>query len=182
MEYKYLLELLKSGLAEEFYAELKNTLVPFQPAQRYGRNILENSSFIVSSAFADTKLHGNGFVARLSGSTAEFISIWLLMNCGPEPFFTDEKGCLALRFSPILAGWLFDRSGRYSFNFLSYIRITYINPSRRDTFGKNGVKVKKISLRDPENNLVEASSDTLLSPYAVQVRERRIKEIEITLG
>ncbi|MBM3255466.1 MAG: hypothetical protein FJZ08_04120, partial [Candidatus Omnitrophica bacterium] len=79
MEYKYLLETLKKGLYEEFFEDFKNVLIPFQDPQRYGRSILENSSFIVSSAFVDKNLHGNGYVARLSGSTAEFIQLWLIM-------------------------------------------------------------------------------------------------------
>ena len=65
MEYKYLLEMLKQGLYEDFYAEFKNTLIPFLDPQKYGRSILENSSFLVSSAFPNNGLHGNGFVARL---------------------------------------------------------------------------------------------------------------------
>src|SRR3989344_1069318 len=71
MEYKYLLEMLKGGLHDEFFQDFKKALVPFQPAERYGRSVLENSSFIVSSVFPDPSYHGVGFVARLSGSTAE---------------------------------------------------------------------------------------------------------------
>ncbi|MDP2044231.1 MAG: cellobiose phosphorylase, partial [Candidatus Omnitrophota bacterium] len=96
MEYKYILELLKTGLVKEFYSEFKNVLIPFQDPQRYGRSILENSSFLVSSAFPDKKLHGNGFVARLSGSTAEFLHIWLVMNTGANPFILDRNGQLNL--------------------------------------------------------------------------------------
>ena len=131
---------------EKFYGELKNLLIPFQAPARYGRSILENSSFIVSSAFPDRNLHGNGFVARLSGSTAEFLQIWLTMNVGRHPFFLSEGNTLQLRLKPILAGWLFNKKGIYSFNFLSKIRVTYYNPKKKDTFGKNAVKVKKIIL------------------------------------
>mgnify|MGYP001608200267 FL=1 len=109
MEYKYLLELLKAGLYEEFYLDFKNVLIPFQKPEKYGRSILENSSFLVSSAFPNKKLHGNGFVARLSGSTAEFLEIWLQINLGPKPFFLNEKNELNLRFNPILSGWLFNK-------------------------------------------------------------------------
>ena len=90
MEYKYLLELLKNGLFREFYSDFFNTLIPFQDPRVYGRSIRENSSFIVSSAHPEKSLHGAGFVARLSGSTAEFIHMWLLMNTGPEPFFLER--------------------------------------------------------------------------------------------
>ncbi|MFA5095777.1 MAG: cellobiose phosphorylase [Candidatus Omnitrophota bacterium] len=179
MEYKYLLELLKRGLYEEFYADLKNTLIPFQKPAVYGRSILENSSFLVSSAFPDKRLHGNGFVARLSGSTAEFLEIWLTMNIGKNPFFLNEGG-LALRFEPKLAGWLFDKKGRYSFNFLGRIKVTYLNPRRKDTFGKDPLKVVKIVLWE-NGRPIELNSPVIPPPYAEKTRSRQINKIDIYL-
>ena len=72
MEYKYFLELLRRGLPKEFFTEIQGALVPFLDPVSYGRSILQNSSFIASSAHEDKNLHGQGFVARLSGSTARF--------------------------------------------------------------------------------------------------------------
>ncbi len=180
MEYKYILELLKGGLIEEFYAEFKNVLIPFQNPQRYGRSILENSSFLVSSAFADKKLHGNGFVARLSGSTAEFLQIWLIMNAGLHPFSLDKTGQLNLTFKPNLAGWLFDRKGKYCFNFLSQIRVTYHNPERKNTFGKGCARIEKIIIFE-NNQPIEVNSAILSQPYAQKIRSRQIKQIDIFL-
>jgi len=182
MEYKYLLEILKSGLYEEFYEDFKNVLIPFQDPQRYGRSILENSSFLVSSAFPDKTLHGNGFVARLSGSTAEFLQIWLIMNAGLKPFILNNKGELNLQFKPALKGWLFNRKNKnYSFNFLSKVRVTYHNPKGKDTFGKNAAKINKIAFQDKNGDPVQISSDIIPSPYAQQIRSRQIKEIDIFL-
>jgi hypothetical protein len=107
MEYKYLLEVLRSGLYEEFFSDFKNCLVPFLNPKQYTRSILENSSFIVSSANSDKGLHGAGFVARLSGSTAELIHIWLVMNMGLKPFYLNKQEELCLEFKPILPGFLF---------------------------------------------------------------------------
>lgn len=181
MEYKYLLETLKQGLYEEFYGDFKNVLIPFQKPEQYGRSILENSSFLVSSAFPDENLHGNGYVARLSGSTAEFLQIWLIMNAGIDPFFLNEKTQLNLRFEPKLCGWLFDRKGLYSFNFLGKIRVVYYNPKRKDTFGRNQARIRKITFNDRNAKSVEINSDTIPAPYAEQVRARLIKEIQIYL-
>jgi hypothetical protein len=181
MEYKYLLETLKQGLYEEFYQDFKNALIPFQRPQNYGRSILENSSFLVGSVFPDKNLHGNGFVARLSGSTAEFLQIWLIMNLGMNPFFLNEKSELNLRFSPVLSGWLFDKKGNYSFNFLSKIYVVYRNLKRKDTFGSNAARVKKIIFNDKQGNPVEISSQTIPAPYAEQIRSRQITQIEILL-
>ncbi|MGD0335969.1 MAG: cellobiose phosphorylase [Candidatus Omnitrophota bacterium] len=181
MEYKYLLEVLKQGLYKEFYGDFKNCLVPFQNPGRYGRSILENSSFLVSSAFPDKSLHGNGFVARLSGSTAEFLSIWLTMNTGNTPFFLNKDGELNLRFTPALPGWLFTKDGTYSFNFLSNIKVSYYNRKRKDTFGKNSVAIKKIVLSGRNINPVQINSDTIPSPYAQQVRSLQVSKIDLYL-
>ena len=182
MEYKYLLELLRKGLYEEFYVDFKNALIPFQKAQRYGRSILENSSFIVSSAFADKKLHGNGFVARLSGSTAEFLNIWLIMNIGQRPFILNSKEELDLQFKPILQGWLFHKkNSTYSFRFLSAIQVVYHNPKRKDTFGKNPVKIKRIIFMDKDGRPAEILSDTIPAPFAAQIRSCQINKIDIWL-
>jgi len=180
MEYKYLLELLKQGLSEEFFNELKTVLIPFQKPERYGRSILENSSFIVSSAFPDTKLHGNGFVARLSGSTAEFIEMWLLMNLGKNPFFVNEAGHLNFKCSPKLAGWMFTKKEKtYTFNLFGNTKVIYYNKRRENTFGKNCAKITKISFRDKENNLIEINSDTITEPFAEQLRNRQINTVEV---
>ncbi|MFH1198696.1 MAG: cellobiose phosphorylase [Candidatus Omnitrophota bacterium] len=180
MEYKYILELLKAGLYEDFYAEFKNILIPFQKPEIYGRSILENSSFIVSSAFPDKNMHGRGFVARLSGSTAEFLQIWLIMNIGAKGFFLNENRELNLAFEPALAGWLFDKYGDYSFNFLSEIKVTYHNPKKKDTFGRNKAQIKKVILNAAANP-IEITSNVIPSPYAEQIRQRQIKQIDIYL-
>jgi hypothetical protein len=182
MEYKYLLEVLCCGLYREFYQDFKNVLVPFQNPARYGRNILENSSFIVSSVFPDKNLHGNGFVARLSGSTAEFLNLWLFMNIGKEPFIINSKKELQLKFAPILPGWLFTKKDNtYSFNFLSKVRVVYHNRKMKDTFGKKAVKPKRIIFNDKDAKRREILSDTVPAPYAGQIRARQIKQIDIYL-
>jgi hypothetical protein len=182
MEYKYLLEVLEKELYEEFYTDFKKVLIPFMKPEIYGRSILENSSFLVSSAFPYKELHGNGFVARLSGSTAEFLHIWLLMNVGKKPFFINEKNELNLKFSPILAGWLFTPKDKiYSFNFLGKIQTVYHNPKRKNTFGKNRAEIKRIVFNDRDSKPIEIFSDTIPYPYAEQIRTCQIKRIDIYL-
>ena len=82
MTYKYILGLLKGGLYDEFYEEIKSNLVCFMDPDVYGRSTLENSSFIASSLNPNPSVRGQGFVARLSGSTAEMLSIWNAMMFG----------------------------------------------------------------------------------------------------
>jgi hypothetical protein len=58
MAYKFYLELIRGGLYAEFFKEIETGLVPFMNHSVYGRSPIEASSFIVSSAFPDDKLHG----------------------------------------------------------------------------------------------------------------------------
>jgi hypothetical protein len=146
MEYKYLLELLKAGLYRQFYEDFKKAGVCFMDPAIYGRSILENSSFIASSAFPDAGIWGRGYVARLSGSTAEFLQMWLLMTVGPRPFRMNGHSELFLEFSPAIPGEFFDGNNEFNFTFLGKIPVKYRNPSRHDTFAPDA-KIHRIDIR-----------------------------------
>lgn len=126
MEYKYLLELLKSGLYEEF-AQAFHAAVPFLNPEQYGRSPLENVSFLASSANPDPARWGRGFVARLSGSTAEFLQMWQIMSFGPSPFRW-EDGALQLALEPFLPGYLMPADGVVRAAFLGNVQVTYHAP------------------------------------------------------
>ncbi len=181
MAYKYLLELLKAGLHAEFFAEFRQALVPFQDPAVYHRSPLENCSFIVSSAHPDASLHGAGFVARLTGATAEFLSIWLVMMAGSTPFFM-HNGQLGLAFKPTLPGWLFDRAGRLTFTFLGQCAVTYHNPRRLDLFPHGGPPPIQITLQPVEGAPVQVAGGVILAPYAEMVRHGQIKAIHISFA
>ena len=125
MEYKYLLELLRCGAYERFSAYADTMLVPFLSAETYGRSLLENSSFIASSANPDPDTHGRGFVARLSGSTAEFLSMWHLMMNGDRPMRL-ENGVLTLRLTPMLPARLTEGRTEIHATLFGTTRLTYL--------------------------------------------------------
>jgi len=177
MEYKYLLEVLKAGLYDEFFEDFQNTIIPFLDPKIYGRSPTENSSFLVSSAHPDTSLHGAGFVARLSGSTAEFLSIWFIMMAGKTPFFM-EGDQLSLQLRPIIPGWLFNNDGRLSFRFLGNCWVTYHNPNRHNTYDQEA-SIKKIILQTEGERQVEIKADTISHPFAETVRTGKIKRIDV---
>lgn len=127
MEYKYLLELLKAGLYKEFMEDFKQAAVPFLSEETYGRSLLENSSFIASSANPNPKYHGKGFVARLSGSTAEFLEMWEILMFGKRPF-TVEAGELKLTFSPCIPEYLIGDDKRLECTFLGSVPVVYELP------------------------------------------------------
>lgn len=201
MEYKYLLEVLRAGLYEEFFTDLRAALPPFMPPEVYGRNILENSSFIVSSAHPEQGLHGRGFVARLSGSTTEFLSLWLEMTAGRRPFRLDEQGKLILVFEPALPAWLFttapsravffkDGQAReidippdsFAFVFLGRTPVIYRNPRGKDTYGREAVKPETIILKKTGEKDVVIKTDILTADYASAVRAGEYEQIEVILS
>ncbi len=183
MEFKYLLECLRSGLVEEFYNDLKTTLPAFMEGEVYGRSVIENSTFIASSNNPDPRTHGTGFVARLSGTNAEWVHIWHLITVGKKPFQLNEKKELVFSPQPLLPGSLFtQKENSFFFRFLSAIDVTYLNPSRKDTFGKNGAVVKKWILKDLKGKQTEVHGPVLTGDLAHQIRRRQIKTITIELN
>lgn len=177
MEYKYLLSVLKAGLYDSFYEDIQTALVPFLKPEQYGRSILENSSFIASSENPNSNVHGRGYVARLSGSTTEMISMWILMFLG-EKIFTYDNGELQLHFEPKLPGWMFDEKGEVSFKLLSQCNITYRNEKKKPTYGKDAAKVTKITIKDTAR---EVKGDLLCGKLAEDVREGLVRNLIVTM-
>ncbi|MEJ5256625.1 MAG: cellobiose phosphorylase [Fervidobacterium sp.] len=179
MEYKYMLELLRSGLYDEFFEDFKNVMIAFLDPAIYGRSPLENSSFIASSANPDEKVHGTGFVARLSGATAEFLSIWRIMMAGKNPFRVDN-GKLVLVFEPVLPGWLFDENNKISFKFLGNCTVTYVNPDRLDTY-KVDYSKQRVTLFLNDGERISLSGGLIEEKYAKMVRNGKVDRIEILI-
>jgi hypothetical protein len=172
MAYKYLLELLKAGQYNEFFADFKNVMVPFMDPKKYKRSILENSSFIVSSAHPNKANHGRGFVARLSGASAEFIDIWLYLLTGKKIFTLDANGQLVFSLKPVLPAWLF-KKGELSFQLFSTIKVTYLNPKGKDSFGR----APSSYVLTVDGREVEINSPSIPEPYSSQIRERKVSAI-----
>ncbi len=178
MEYKYLLELLRAGLYAEFFEAMQQTMPPFLDPARYGRSPLENSSFIASSAHPDPNLHGAGFVARLSGSTAEFLSIWFTMMTGGLPFTWSAKTGLGFELKPILPGWMFDAQNQLGFRLLGHTWVTYHNPSRQNTWEQRTHRIELISHAGKSLTL---EGGTLNAAYASRVRSGQVARIHMHL-
>lgn len=180
MEYKYLLELLKNGLYDEFSEAFRDAAVPFLAPGTYGRSPLENSSFIASSANPDPDIHGRGFVARLSGSTAEFLHMWQLMFFGAEPFRL-ENGQLQLAFDPFVPDYLMPKDGTLEATFLGSIPVTYHAPGLNALVpGKTKPVSYTLTIADGAEKTITAS--VLGAEDALAVREGRVKNITVTLA
>ena len=202
MEYKWLLEVLRSGLHMEFFEDIQHVLVPFIDPATYGRSVLENCSFIASSVFPDPLSHGRAFQPRLSGVTCEFLNIWTLMVAGERPFFLDSQGDLALRLQPILHAQFFTKEATprtywnatdepheitvaensFAFKFLGRVLVVYSNPGRRSTFGSEGVRPAEYSLTYLNGDKRTVAGEFLQRSLAEHVRDGKVERIDILLG
>ena len=188
MHYKFMLETLRSGLAQEYFDDLQRGLVAFHDPAVYGRSPLENSSFIASSRFPDPKVHGVGFVARLSGATAEWISMVLHMGLGAAPFRVVD-GALRFEPRPVLADWLFTTAptlgfGTDSFGFKLFgsTWVVYDNPKRRATFGPGAVAPVSFDLHFADGARATHAGGRLPEQQALALRDGKLLSLVIRLA
>lgn len=179
MEYKYLLELLKNGMYSQFAKAFRDAAVPFLTPDTYGRSPLENVSFIASSANPDPSIHGQGFVARLSGSTAEFVNMWQLMFFGPDPFrFRDGK--LSLSFDPFVPDYLMPKDGPLEATFLGSVPVTY-QADGLTALIPGITQATRYLLTFRDGAAVTVESSILEDAYARAVREGKVATITVTM-
>lgn len=174
MEYKYFLSLLCAGLYEAFFEDFETAAIPFLPPEQYKRSTLEGSSFLVSSANPDSESHGRGYVARLSGSTAEMISIWNHMFFGATPFFADEAG-LQLQFRPALPKKLVGSEDTVWATFLGHVRVVYHLNGLRELHPRQ-YRVERYVLDGTTTIL----ASILPAPWAERVRAGEIQKIDVS--
>lgn len=179
MEFKYILELIKSGLYDEFFESIKSAMPPFMDPEVYGRSILENSSFIASSSNPDEHNHGRGFVARLSGTTVEMLNIWKLMMVGNK-LFTYKDEVLTFELNPILSKDFF-KNGVIKTTLLGSIKLTYINPENKNTFGEDKGIINKLKIVDFDGNEHEFYGNKICGEMSLKIRDKKIKEIEAVI-
>ena len=180
MSYKYLLEMIRKGLHAEFFEAVQCQMPPFIDPETYGRSPLELSSFIASSAHPDPSLHGAGFVARLSGATAETLSMWWEIFTGGQPFRLRD-GQLSLALRPVLPAWLFDEKDEVAFRFLGHTRVTIHNTGRKDLLGaqRPGPLAYHLSLQD--GGSIALAGAEIPDPYARMVRDGSVSAIHIEI-
>lgn len=199
MEYKYLLEILRSGLYAQFFDDMATALIPFQDARRYGRSILENSSFLTSSEFFDKDLAGSGYYARLSGATVEFLHMLQIMSFGFRPFALDGRK-LVFAPQPVLQKAFFTaapRQARFSFaggerqvtipahaygaSLFATTLVIYENPRMKDTFGPGMVRPVRFVVRYASGKTKTVEGRVLPEPFSTDLRNRLIDQLTITL-
>ncbi len=180
MEYKYLLELIKNGLYLEFLEDFQKAAIPFLDPHIYGRSIYENSSFIASSRNPNPDYHGKGFVARLSGSTVEFLQIWKLMMFGNSNFIY-EDGALKLRFEPTIPEFFIGENSIIEAMFLGHTLVKYNLRNKKD-YIPGQYKTEKFILTYRDGHEVQIVGEVLNEEFVKDIRNKQVKMIQVAIG
>ncbi len=175
MTYKYLLGLLKSGLYEIFYEEIKTNYTCFMDPEVYGRSPIENSSFIATSSNPDPKKHGQGFVSRLSGSTAEVLSMFSYMFYGKELFKYKDKN-LIFELNPRLhKDFFLDK--KIETTLFGNIKLTYHNEYLVNTYDQNAY-IQKIVLTT-KDQIITFDQSFIEGKWAKDIRQKNVLKIDV---
>lgn len=179
MTYKYLLGLLKAEAYDAYFETMKHGFTCFMDPLIYGRSPLENSSFIATTNNPDASKHGQGFYARLSGSTAEVISMWKRMIFGPS-LFSLKDGNLAFQIKPLLTKDFFN-NGKIESRLFSDIQVTILYQGHLPTFDSRikvayyEVKLKSI------DQIQRVDGPVIQGDLAQQIRDKLVTDIRVFL-
>lgn len=179
MAYKYLLALLKAKLYDRFFEDFHRSAVPFLDPKVYGRSTLENVSFIASSANPNPKYHGKGFVARLSGSTVEFLNMWQVMMFGEQPFGVEDE-TLVLRFEPVLPSYLIGEDRKITAMFLGQTQVCYSLDQQGDYIPGN-YTVETMELQYFGGNKCKVMQSALVGKLARDVRDGKVEKLIVKI-
>lgn len=175
MSYKFFLGLFKSELYDQFYTDIRHGMTCFMDPHIYGRSPLENSSFIATSNNPDPSKHGQGFFARLSGSTSEVLSLWKLMFFGRE-LFSLENDVLTFKVAPKLPVSFF-KDGVVQTKLFSSIRVTIHYEGTQPTYDAS-VKVDAYELHDGQTS-IRIPNSVIKGKEAEAIRALRYQQIDV---
>ena len=133
-------------------------------------------------------MHGRGYVARLSGSTAEWISIVFHMALGVEPF-RFVGGQLRFEPSPTIAKWLFTKKAEGDFEkdtfavkLFGKTWIVYYNPQKRDTYAGKGLRPVRYRVRYENGRELVHEGKSLPDRLARDLRQGQLSRLTIDLA
>ncbi|MFZ9139152.1 MAG: hypothetical protein ACO207_01720, partial [Bacilli bacterium] len=177
--YKYMLGLLKAEAYPSFFEAMQHGLTCFMDPQIYGRSPLENSSFIATTNNPDSSKHGQGFYARLSGSTAEVISMWKRLLLGKK-LFSLKNHQLQFHIQPIIPLEYF-KDGKIETTLFAdiKIRLTLTEPIKPTDkiVSVSGYRLSYLNQTQP----IVIQGTTIEGEHALAIRQKRIREIEVLL-
>lgn len=177
MTYKYMLGLLKAKLYPEFFTTMRDGMTCFMDPKIYGRSPLENSSFIATTNNPDKSKHGQGFYARLSGSTAEVISMWKLMLFGPKLFFMENQE-LTFKIAPTLPANYFNQ-GRLETKLFASIDVSIHYEGQLSTYDPNVMVSHYELVNANDQSVIRVNKSNVQGDLAHAIRRRRFSQIRV---
>jgi hypothetical protein len=178
MTYKYMLGLLKAKTYQDFNATMQTGLTCFMDPKVYGRSPLENSSFIATSNNPDASKHGQGFYARLSGSTAEVLSMWKYLYLGKQ-LFSLQQGQLTFKIAPVIPATFFQQNVLETTLFAS-IKIKLI--LQDDLINAQGYTVTGYRLfSSTQTQPIAINGPLIQGDLASAIRQKQFQTIEVLL-
>ena len=175
MSYKFILGMLKSHRYDRFFEEIKDAFPCYMDPAKYGRSILENSSFIATSRNPNPRIHGKGYVARLTGTTAELLSMHVGMFFGYH-LFSCHNHVLSFHLHPVLPRHFFSAEGQVETILFGTIPLTYVTTGTSDYYT---TAVKYELLLKGKWMVIEGSS--VAGELAKIIRHKGIEAIRVTL-
>ena len=116
-------------------------------------------------------------MARLSGATAEFLTIWLRMMVGKNPF-SIKNGQLSFSVSPTIPKDLFDETGSIEFVFLNSCSFKYILSTGEDLLPTTHRPQQWVIIeKNGHQSIIEGA--VLESEWAIKLRSGDLKSIEV---
>jgi hypothetical protein len=154
----------------------------------------------LSSLNSDEQNHGRGYIARLSGATAEYLQMWTIMAFGHQPFYY-EDGSLIFRPTPVLKQTMFTteeqtielqisataqqtlllEKNTFTVRFLGHTVITYHNDHRKNTFGDDSATIDRYRLQYIDGSSQVVNKPMLVGKLAEAIRNGNIKKVDIYL-
>jgi hypothetical protein len=174
-------QLLKSGLYPAYFKALKTHLPIYRNPKQYGRSPLENSSFIATSRNPNTRVHGKGYVARLTGTTAEMLTMHHMMAFGKHPFILNESAQVIFQPQPILPSYFFDERGQFETTLFSTTRIAYLKTNKQSTYDQYPNTIQRIIVEE-EGNEIAFNLHYLPHEYTIKLRNKRLQKITFVLS
>ena len=107
--------------------------------------------------------------------------VGLLVFAGPAPFTLGDGGGLELALRPAVPAKLFKDDGTVTFTFLGGVEVTYVNPSRADSWTLEVVKMELLASKDDDGAKTTVDGPALTGAAAEAVRNLQYEAVRVYL-
>lgn len=175
MSYKFILSMFKAHQYDTFFKEIQDAFPCYMNPAKYGRSILENSSFIATSRNPNPRIHGKGYVARLTGTTAEMLSMHVGIFYGYH-LFSYHNHALSFHLHPVIPHSFFTIDGQVETMLFGTTKLIYIASGDASLY----TKVTKYELKI-RGKWMTIEGSSVSGDVAKLIRDKKVELIKVTL-